>query len=143
MSSHQVKSTLGEVLTETVMRPGVISCGPETDLPSVAFMMTSNRVHSVVVSGIEPLPNGGEHLTWGLITALDLVQAALAGSAEDDAGTLAVSELVTVDADDTLERAAQLMSEHQLSHLLVISGAQPVGVVSTLDIVGHLAQGAV
>jgi CBS domain-containing protein len=143
MSSHQVKSTLGEVLTETVMRPGVISCGPETDLPSVAFMMTSNRVHSVVVSGIEPLPNGGEHLTWGLITALDLVQAALAGSAEGDAGTLAGSELVTVDADDTLERAAQLMSEHQLSHLLVISGAQPVGVVSTLDIVGHLAQGAV
>src|SRR5690348_11406918 len=142
MSSHQVKTTLGEVVTEAVMRPGVISCGPETDLPSVAFMMTSNRVHSVVVSGIEPLPNGGEHLTWGLITALDLVQAALAGSGEDDAGTLAVSELVTVDADDTLERAAQLMSEHQLSHLLVISGTQPVGIVSTLDIVGHLARGA-
>jgi CBS domain-containing protein len=124
------------------MRPGVISCGPETDLPSVAFMMTSNRVHSVVVSGIEPLPNGGEHLTWGLITALDLVQAALAGSGEGDAGTLAVSELVTVEADDTLEHAAQLMSEHQLSHLLVISGAQPVGIVSTLDVVGHLARGA-
>ena len=124
------------------MRPGVISCGPETDLPSVALKMSSNRVHSVVVSGTEPLPNGGEHLTWGLITALDLVQAALAGGDVGDAGTLAISEIVTVDATDTLEHAAQLMSEHQLSHLLVISGAQPVGVVSTLDIVGHLAHGA-
>jgi CBS domain-containing protein len=124
------------------MRPGVISCGPETDLPSVAYMMTSNRVHSVVVSGIEPLPDGSDRLTWGLITALDLVQAALAGSGAQEAGTVAASEIVTVDVDDTLERAAQLMSEHQLSHLLVTAGGQPAGVVSTLDIVGHLARRA-
>src|SRR5690242_8461721 len=98
MSSHQVTSTLEQVLTEAVMRPGVISCGPETDVSSIASKMVSNRVHSVVVSGVESLPDGGEHLTWGLITALDLVEAALPGVGEPSAGSLASSEIVTVDA---------------------------------------------
>ena len=61
------------------MRAGIISCGPETDLTTVARMMATNHVHAVVVSGIEPTPNGGEHLTWGIVTALDLVTAALPG----------------------------------------------------------------
>ena len=54
------------------------------------------------VSGIEPTPSGGEHLTWGLVTALDLVTAALPGVGAPDAGALASTEIVTVDA----ERAA-------------------------------------
>jgi CBS domain-containing protein len=141
MSSHQVTPTLGRVVVEDVMRPGVISCGPETDLITIARTMATNRVHSVVVSGIEPLPGGGEHLTWGLITALDLAQAALADATGLDAGSLAGTELVTVDVTDTLERVAQLMAEHQLSHLLVTADADPVGVISTLDIAGWLARG--
>jgi CBS domain-containing protein len=52
---------------------------------------------------------------------------------------LASTEIVTVDVAEPLERAAQLMTKHQLSHLLVVSDAQPVGVVSTLDIAGCLA----
>jgi CBS domain-containing protein len=50
--------------------------------------------------------------------------------------------VVTVEAREPLERAAQLMVEHQLSHLLVLSAkAQPIGVVSTLDVAGCLAWG--
>lgn len=124
------------------MHPGVINCGPEADLITIARTMASNRVHSVVVSGIESLPGGGEHLTWGLITALDLVQAVLAGDGGLDAGSLARTEIVTVDATDTLEHAAELMAEHQLAHLLVTAGAAPVGVVSTLDIASWLARGS-
>jgi CBS domain-containing protein len=133
MSSHQVTPTLGHVLTEAVMRPGVISCGPETDVSTLARMMASNRVHSIVVTDAE------QHPTWGLVTALDLVAATLPGI-ETDAGALAGSEIVTVDAADTLERAAQLMTEHQLTHLLVTARGRPVGVISTLDIVEYVAQ---
>ena len=85
------------------------------------------------------LPNGGEHLTWGIVTALDLVTAALPGAGTPDAGALASTEIVTVDAEEPLPRAAQLMVEHQLSHLLVVSGARPVGILSTLDVAGCLA----
>ena len=140
MSSYQVTPALGQVLVEDAMRPGVISCGPETDLITIARTMAANRVHSVVVSGIDPLPGGAEHLTWGLITALDVAEAAVVEAGDIDAGSLAGTEIVTVDRSDTLERAAQLMAEHQLSHLLVTTGADPVGVVSTLDIAGWLAR---
>jgi CBS domain-containing protein len=58
-----------------------------------------------------------------------------------DTGALASTEIVTVDIDEPLERAAQLMVEHQVTHLLVVSGARPVGILSTLDVAGCLAWG--
>jgi CBS domain-containing protein len=150
MSSHNITPSRGSdrapalehALVEDVMRPGILSCGPEDDLIMVARTMATNHVHAVVVSGIEQTASGGERLTWGLITALDLATAALAGYA-GDAGSLASTELVTVDARDPLVRAVQLMAEHQLTHLLVVSGVRPVGVVSTLDVAACVAWGEV
>jgi CBS domain-containing protein len=130
-------------LVEDVMRRGIISCDPETDLTTVARLMATNHVHAVVVSGTETSTSGSEHLTWGLVTALDLVAAALPGVGTPDAGDLASTEILTVEADEPLERAAQLMVEHQLTHLIVVSAARPVGVVSTLDVAGCLAWGEV
>ena len=123
------------------MHRGILSCGPETDLISVARLMATQHVHAVVVSGIEPDAHGGEQLTWGLITALDLVSSALPGLGPADAGALASTELVTVGADEPLLRAAQVMVEHQLSHLLVTSATSPIGILSTLDVAGCLAWG--
>jgi CBS domain-containing protein len=130
---------LEHALVEDVMRRGIISCPPDTDLTTVARLMATNHVHAVVVSGIEPASHGGEHLTWGLISALDLVGAALPEVAMLDAGALAHTEIVTVDLAEPLQRAAQLMAEHQLTHVIVVDGARPVGVVSTLDVAGCLA----
>jgi CBS domain-containing protein len=50
---------------------------------------------------------------------------------------------VSVAADDSLERAAQLMAEHEVSHLVVIQphSGPPVGVLSALDLAGVLAWG--
>jgi CBS domain-containing protein len=151
MSSYHVSPPRGSsrapgldhALVEDVMRPGIISCGPETDLTTVARTMATNHVHAVVVSGIHQTPSGGEELTWGIVSALDLVAAALPGAGAPDAGALASTEVVTVDAREPLERAAQLMVEHQLTHLLVVDGARPVGVLSTLDIAGCMAWGEV
>jgi len=120
------------------MRRGIISCGPDTDLTTLARLMASNHVHAVVVSGTEPSAHG-EHLTWGLVTALDLVAAALPAVGAPDAGALATTEIVTVEASESLERTVQLMVEHQLTHLLVVSSARPVGIVSTLDVAACMA----
>jgi CBS domain-containing protein len=125
---------------DDVMRPGIISCNPETDLTTVARTMAADHVHAVVVSGTEPRP-GGEHLAWGIVTALDLVAAALPGVDAPDAAALASTEIVTVDVAEPLQSAAQLMVEHQLTHLLVVDRARPVGIISTLDIAGCLAWG--
>ena len=129
---------LQHALVEDVMHPGIVSCPPQTDLVTVARTMASRHIHAVVVSGIEPTAHG-EHLTWGLLTSLDLVAAADTGA---DAGDVCSTEVVTIAADEPLERAVQLMLEHQLTHLLVLSAdALPVGIVSTLDVAGCLAWG--
>ena len=132
--------SLQNALVQDAMRPGIMTCPPDADLASVARIMATNHVHAVVVSGIEPVP-GGERLTWGLLTALDLVAAALPGCTAEEAGDLASSEIVTVEAGEPLQRAAQLMVEHQLTHLMVVAGAEPVGILSTLDVAGCLAWG--
>jgi CBS domain-containing protein len=133
--------TLEHARVDDVMRPGIISCGPDTDLATVARIMAANHVHAVVVSGTETSASGGEHLTWGLISALDLAASAMPGVSVADAGALASSEIVTVDVSEPLTRAVQIMVEHQLSHLIVVDGTQPVGVVSTLDVAGCIAWG--
>jgi CBS domain-containing protein len=122
--------TLPELSTGTVgevMTPGVITCHPETPLHVVARMMTTYRVHSIVVFG-----HDDRLAPWGVVSDLDLVAAIGSGAT---AGSIAGSPVVTVGAADTLFAAAQLLREHQTAHLLVVAeNGMPIGVVSTLDI---------
>jgi CBS domain-containing protein len=119
------------------MRVGIISCPPDTSLKDVARTMATYRIHCVVVSDME----GARPL--GVIADIDLAAAASSGSRERTAGELARTEPVSVAADDSLERAAQLMAEHEVSHLVVIQphSSHPVGVLSALDLAGVLAWG--
>lgn len=121
------------------MRVGLFTCPPDTPLKDVARMMAAHHVHSVVVTDIG-VGDGTDRRRWGVISDLDLVRA---GTSEWSARDAAVTELVTVASDDTLEHAAQVMGEHEVAHLIVVQPQtdKPVGVLSTLDIAGVLAWG--
>jgi CBS domain-containing protein len=132
---------LAEIKVAEAMHPGVLTCPLETPLRDVARMMALYRIHAVVVFGEEGDDTGGPGL-WGVVSDLDLVQAATSAELEDrTAGGTAVTPILTIGADDTLQRAAQLMSEHDVTHLVVIdrSTTRPVGVLSTLDLARALA----
>jgi CBS domain-containing protein len=79
----------------------------------------------------------------GVIADIDLAAAASSGARQRTAGELARTEPVSVAPDDSLERAGQLMAEHEVSHLVVIQphSGHPVGVLSALDLAGVLAWG--
>lgn len=116
------------------MHPGVVTCPPETPLRDVAWMMSVYRIHAVVVYG-EPGKDSAE--LWGVVSDLDLVEAAAAGEIESrTAADIAATPLLLVEPTDTLTRAAQIMSEHEVAHLVVIepSSGRPLGVLSTLDV---------
>ena len=121
------------------MRPGIIGCPPDTPLRAVARIMASNHVHSVVVSRGES-DSGGR--PWGIVSDVDLARAA---DQADDlmAADACATEVVSVGPEETLARAAQLMAEHETSHLIVVdpSSERPVGVLSTLDLAGIVAWG--
>jgi len=76
-----------------------------------------------------------------VISDLDLIAALASGhydelSASDIAGT----EAVSIFEDEGLGRAAQLLSDHRVSHLVVRNQRrQPVGIVSTLDLAAAIS----
>lgn len=124
-----------------VMHPGVLTCPVEAPLSEVARIMASEHVHCVVV--LSETQDGG--LLWGVVSDLDLVAGASVRDVEEQsAGGTAASPVVTIAPDDTLLRAAQLMTEHATAHLLVVDpdSRLPVGVLSTLDVAGAVAPAA-
>lgn len=116
-----------------VMHGPVLVCGPETPIQSVAQTMADEHVHAVVVTGIE-------RTAWGVVTALDIAAAAVAGATKHVARDFAVAGPVTVSADALLPEAARVLVEHQVNHLLVADAdGRPAGVVSTTDVVRRFA----
>jgi CBS domain-containing protein len=138
--AHRLRP-LAELRAIDVMHPGMISCPPGTPLRTVARMMASYRVHAIVVHAHDDdeLPGGD---TWGVVTDADLVRACL----EDDldgltAKQIAATPVLTVPSVDPLERAMQLMVEHEVAHVIVVErhSRRPIGVLSTLDVARALA----
>jgi CBS domain-containing protein len=119
------------------MRVGVITCRPETKLVDVARMMVGYEVHSVVVAEV-----GGEGEPWGIVTSLDLARTPEQLESVT-AGEVASTDLVTVPSNESLARAAELMSEHGVTHLVAVQPDtnQPAGMVSARGIAAALAYG--
>ena len=124
-----------------VAHRSILTCGAGVPLSVIARTMVEHRVHCVAVAGIK---HPDEHLIWGLIEDIDLVEAIHRDALSESAASIAVSPPVAVEATGSLARAAELMLEHDASHLVVVGPTGfPVGVVSTLDVVTVLAAGAV
>ncbi len=118
-STSRFSSALAETYVSEAMHEGLVTCSADTPLSSVASMMSQEHIHAVVVSGIATDSLGDDH-AWGIVSDLDLLRAALAGSGALTAGQVAAMEFLTVDAGETLERAAQVMAEHEVTHLIVL-----------------------
>jgi len=119
------------------MHWGLVHCAPDATLREVATLMTDAVVHCVVVLDA---PGDRESL-WGVVSDLDLVAAATVRSLDDQrAGGTAMTPAITAFPHESLETAAQRMTTHGVSHLVVVDEARhrPIGVVSTLDVVGRL-----
>ena len=141
VDSRSMYPALEQLRVIDAMHPGLISCSPDTPLRAVARMMATYRVHAILVTahGEEELPGGGR---WGIVSDTDLVRAAQAGDLDElPARRIAATPVLTVATADELAMAAQLMAEHEVSHLIVIERHtdRPIGVLSTLDIARALA----
>ncbi|HWH05848.1 MAG TPA: CBS domain-containing protein [Gaiellaceae bacterium] len=133
--------SLGALTVGDAMHHGVVTCRRDLSLRGVARIMAGHRVHCVVVT--DDGEAGGSGL-WGVVSDLDLVAAAYARALDEQtADGSAATPVVLVTPGETLERAAQLMTEHGVSHLVVVDPltGKPLGVLSTLDIARVLADG--
>jgi CBS domain-containing protein len=104
-------------------------------------MMSTYRVHAVLVTahGDEQLPGGAR---WGIISDTALLRAADSGDLDaQEARAIAGAAPLTVGTDEALSHAAELMVEHETSHVIVVEphSGRPYGVLSTLDVARALA----
>ncbi|HEX2503195.1 MAG TPA: CBS domain-containing protein [Miltoncostaeaceae bacterium] len=131
-------SALGEAQVADVMSSPLVTCPPSVPLWEVAQLMTRNRIHAVVVEAGPPGPGDAEE-QWGVISELDLVGAASLADPEVPAGLVAATPAVVVGPDESLERAAMLMAEYQVTHLIAVAEGRPSGIVSALDLARALS----
>ncbi len=141
MKGSYLAPSLENALVSDAMRPEILTCPPDAPLRTVARMMAAEHVHCTVVS------DGGERgrgaASWGVVSDMDLMRAAGEDIDERTASSAAVSEFLSVASNERLERAVQLMVEHDVTHLVVVdpTSDRAVGVLSTLDVAGVLAWG--
>ena len=124
---------LDQMPVEEVMHAGLVGCSPSAPLPVIARILAKERIHCVVVHGIEHTREG-DRLTWGVINDRDLVRALDAGDGGVTAAQLAMAAEPTIEVGEPLDRAVQLMASYDVAHVLVVEKGYPVGIVSTLDV---------
>jgi CBS domain-containing protein len=128
-----VNATTDRLTVADAMHHGLVTCAVDTPLSKVAQMMAGHRIHCVVVHSGE---DQGAHF-WCVVSDLDLAAAFARRELETTtAGSIAATPAITVSKREALRRAAQLMTEHEVTHLVVVDSRslRPVGVISTLDI---------
>ena len=137
MEHRYVGPAFADAKVHDAMRVGVVTCRPDTKLDDVAKMMVGYDVHSVVVSEA-----AGDLESWGIVTTLDLARR------PDELASLTAAEaasmdLVTIASNEPLARAAELMAEHGVTHLIAVQpdGGRPAGVISARGLAAALAYG--
>jgi len=128
---------LAHVHVSDAMHHGVLSCAADTPLSMVAAIMAEHHVHCVVVHEGEQADSD----SWSVISDRDLMGAAADRIDEPSAGSVAGTSVPHIGSGDSLMRAAQVMAEHDVSHLVVVGEAtgRPEGILSTLDVAMVLA----
>ena len=131
--------TSDQVRVGDCMHAGVVSCAADAPLTEIARIMGDHRVHVVAVAD---LGHGRPYGLWRLVSHTDVV-AAIATGQDVLAREVAATEANTISVGDPLERAAQMMTEHAVSHLVVVdpSGGYPVRMISTLDVASAFGGG--
>ena len=124
------------------MRDGVVGCTPETPLSEVAQLMSEYRIHCVVVAGLEEEATG--RASCGASCPISTWRVPSPRVRSSPPGRSPRPSRSRPHPADTLAAVARLMGDHDVAHLVVIDAkdAEPIGVISTLDVARAFAEAA-
>lgn len=109
-----------------VMSNSVECCSNQDSLQSIA-----NKMESLNVGAIPVVENGQ---VVGMITDRDLAIRGLGQSGNQSASQVMSNNIVTIDADASLQEASSLMAQHQIRRLPVIENGNLIGMLSLGDL---------
>src|SRR5215831_13904025 len=140
---RSVSEQLHTVLVREVMHPGIVSCSQAATAAEIARIMTGCKVHAVAVMGLSQ-DERKDPLIWGIVSDVDLLEAATMPGRVATAATLARQPVISVRSTTSVHEAAQAMVANGTTHLVVVDPDRrlPLGIVSTLDVAQVLARDA-
>jgi CBS domain-containing protein len=112
-----------------VMTANPTTCEPNATVVDAAKVMALEDVGSV------PIVEGSRLV--GLVTDRDIIVRTVAEGRDVSTTTVkdvASKDLVTVAPDEDLDRALQLMAQHQVRRIPVVEGDRVVGIVAQADV---------
>ncbi|HEY9163630.1 MAG TPA: CBS domain-containing protein [Magnetovibrio sp.] len=112
--------------------PDLIAVSPGDSVRKVAKLFKAKRIGFALV-------HSGNHVTVGSVSERDIVQAIaefgdVIGLPVADVMT---TNVVTCNIDDTTDAVRDLMTTKRTRHVVVMDGAQAVGLVSIGDLIKH------
>ncbi|MBU0490323.1 MAG: CBS domain-containing protein [Chloroflexi bacterium] len=117
-----------------IMHKGVITCKDVTPLTECVRVMADTDVHAIIVM------EGGK--IDGIISHMDVLRLYHQELEGKTAESIMTPSVVAVTPDTPVADAVRVMLEHDIHRLLVVEetleGQQPVGVLSTTDVIREM-----
>jgi CBS domain-containing protein len=121
-------------LVKDIMTKALISVNPTTTSSQIAKMMEQGGIGAVLVKENDNLV--------GIITDRDFATKIAANNLPFDTpvGKIMSSPLITINHDEPISTAAEMMTSKKIRKLAVSENGSIVGLVTSTDLVNHLAK---
>jgi CBS domain-containing protein len=122
-------TTVGQLMTERLE-----TISPSDTAQEAAKKMRDKKVSSLVVTDVEDKP-------MGIVTERDLVRQVctkVINSNDVIVQHIMSSPLATIDANSSVEVAADIMTQNKVRHLLVVDENKVLGIITPSDFTGYL-----
>lgn len=131
MSSPSAEGTVGQLMTKKLE-----TINPSNTAQEAAKKMRDKKVSSLVVTDLEDKP-------IGIVTERDLVRQVctkVINSNDVIVHHIMSSPLATIDANSSVEVAADIMIQNKVRHLLVVDENKVLGIITPSDFTGYLKE---
>ena len=124
-------TTVGQLMTERLE-----TISPSDTAQEAAKKMRDKKVSSLVVTDVEDKP-------IGIVTERDMVRQVctkVINSNDVIVHRIMSSPLATIDANSSVEVAADIMIQNKVRHLLVVDENKVLGIITPSDFTGYLKE---
>jgi CBS domain-containing protein len=124
-------TTVGQLMTERLE-----TISPSDTAQEAATKMRDKKVSSLVVTDVEDKP-------IGIVTERDLVRQVCTKAINCNdviVHRIMSSPLATIDANSSVEVAADIMIQNKVRHLLVVDENKVLGIITPSDFTGYLKE---
>ena len=134
MNQDNLGKSLSDTLVKDIMSKALISVDSSTTVFQVAMMMEQGGIGAILVM------KDGHHA--GIITDRDFATkiAVQKNSLDTPVDKVMSSPLITINPDESILAAADLMSSKKIRKVAVVEDDKVIGIITSTDLVNQLAK---